>query len=121
MPHEHHESIDRLAEYAPSVTAADPLSSIVDLCLADDDHDWLVLVDDQLRPRRLVERAALLLGEPFERRLLSVGPSTSVRSLARRAALRPGRDRMRPIALCDAQGRYVGLLRVERILAALAA
>jgi hypothetical protein len=114
-------TVHELAEDAPGVQVAGPLSELVRQCLTDGDRDWLMLVDDEARPVRLVERAALLRGEPFEHRAFTVGPWMSLRAIARAAARRPARDRLRPLALCDAQGRYAGLLRIERLLDALAA
>lgn len=114
-------TVHELAEGAPSVTTTEPLSELVRHCLAEDGRDWVMLVDDESRPVRLVERAALLRGEPFEHRAFTVAASMSVRELARAAVRRPARDRLRPLALCDAQGRYEGLLRVERLLEALVA
>jgi hypothetical protein len=114
-------SIEELAEAVPSVTRAHPLGVILEHCLSDDDRDWLIVVDDEVRPVGLVERAALLRGEPFEHRVFTVTPSMSFRAVARVAALRPPRDRLRPLACCDAHGRYEGLVRVERLLEALVA
>jgi hypothetical protein len=114
-------TVHELAEGAPSVMTIEPLSEVVRLCLADDGCEWVMLVDEESRPVRLLERAALLRGEPFERRAFTVDRSMSVREMARTASRRPARDRLRPLALCDPQGRYEGLLRVERLLDALAA
>jgi hypothetical protein len=110
-----------LAERAPSVPASEPVAVLVDLSLADAENDWLVLVDGEGRPLSLVERAALLRGEPYERRIDVADPAATLASLARRAVQRPRADRSRPLAVCDDAGRYVGLLRMERLLEALAA
>ena len=58
--------LEAVAERAPELPMTAPLSRIAEVCLADDGHDWLVLVDRDGRPRRLVDRAAMLRGEPFE-------------------------------------------------------
>ena len=93
--------------------------AIVDRCL-DDDQDWLVLVDAAGRPVRLVERAALLRSEPFEHGPASVPVAHSIEAAARRALARAPVERLRPLVGCDADGRYAGLLRMERLLAVLA-
>jgi hypothetical protein len=113
--------LQALAERAPCMRVGVPLGAIVDLSLDDAEHDWLVIVDLSGRPVCLVERAALLRGEPFERRVDVVGAAMPVRLAAQAALARPGVDRSRPLALCDADDRYLGLLRIERLLEALAA
>ena len=110
-----------LAERAPSLPASEPVSALVDLSLTVEEHDWLVLVDGSAHPVSLVERAALLRGEPFERRVDVAGPALSLRALARQALGRPRADRSRPLTVCDEAGRYVGLLRIERLLEAFVA
>ncbi len=49
-----------------------------------------------------------------------VAPSGRIPELAQRAMLRPPELRFHPIVCCDVQGRYLGLVRVERLVAALA-
>ncbi len=114
-------ALQELAERAPCVDAWESLSAIVDLSLDDAEHDWLVIVDARGRPVGLVERAALLRGEPFERRVEVVGTGTPLRAAAQTALARPKVDRSRPLVLCDADDRYLGVLRIERLLEALAA
>lgn len=110
-----------LAEDAPVLAFSSEIAEIVDSCLADDDNDWLVLVDGEERPVRLVERAALLRGEPFEHRVSVLPADAPPAAAARQATTRSRVDRLRPLACCDAAGRFLGLVRVERLLAALAA
>ena len=113
--------VQELAEQAPSLPASEPVSAIMDLSLAAEEYDWVVLVDGGAHPVGLVERAALLRGEPFERRVHVAGPALSLRALAKQALGRPRADRCRPLAVCDEGGRYIGLLRMERLLEAFAA
>ena len=100
-------TVGDLAEVLPSLPAHASLAQLVDLCLASDGNDWVVIVDDQQHPVRLVERAALLRSEPFERRPLLVEDSTPVDVAIRRFSVCEG-----PLVCCDAGGRYVGLIRV---------
>jgi hypothetical protein len=94
----------------PSLPATSSLAALVDLALEHADHDWIVLVDERSHPVRLVERAAMLRGEPFEHRPVRVHPSVPLRRVARVALDRPDRDRSHPLVLCDSAGRYRGLL-----------
>jgi hypothetical protein len=112
--------IDDVVDNVASLPVETELTAIVERCL-DDDQDWLVLVDTAGHPVRLVERAAMLRCEPFEHTVTTVAIGQPLDSVARRAVARAPVDRLRPLVGCDAEGRYVGLLRVERLLAALVA
>ena len=108
-----------LVEPLPALPARAPLDIIADTFLADPRNDFLVLEGLDGRPAALVERAALLRGEPYERPVTCVSPSTPLPALARKLAERPELDRFQPAVCCDGQGRYVGIVRVDRLLAAL--
>ena len=99
-----------LEETLPCLPAASSIAAIIDLCLDDEGHEWVVLVDDRSRPVRLVERAALVRGEPFEQRAIPVLPAMPLEGVAQAAVDRPVGSRSRPLVLCDAAGRYRGLL-----------
>jgi hypothetical protein len=105
----------RVARANPSLPATEPVSAIVSCCLSSEEHDWVVLVDERTHPVRLVERAALLEGEPFEHRAVAIHPAMSLEDVARTALARPASDRSRPLAVCDAAGRYRGLLMIDAI------
>ena len=98
-------TVGELAEVLPSLPAHATLAQLVDLCLAGDGNDWVVIVDDEQHPVRLIERAALLQGEPFEHRPLIIEDSTPVDVALRRFPVSDG-----PLVCCDAGGRYVGLV-----------
>lgn len=51
---------------------------------------------------------------------LSVFPNAGIAQVARRAMTRPRADRFAPVVYCDEQGRYIGLVRIERLIGALA-
>jgi EAL domain-containing protein (putative c-di-GMP-specific phosphodiesterase class I) len=115
-----HTDLHGLIEVVPALPVEASLDVLADTFLADPRHDFLVLLDDEFRPRHLVERAALLHAEPFEREVTTVSPATPVGVAAKRAVARPATDRFLPLVCCDAQGRYVGLVRVDGLLDALA-
>lgn len=105
----------------PSLPATSSLSAVLEMCLDHVEHDWIVLVDGRSHPVRLVERAALIRGEPFEHQAVRVDPAASLWNVAHAALDRPEDDRSRPLVLCDGAGRYRGLLMIERTPKALAA
>ena len=108
-----------MLERVASLPIGTDLAAIVARCL-DDDQEWLVLVDAAGLPVRLVERAAMLRCEPFEHAVATVPAAQTLAGAARRALSRAPASRLRPLVACDADGRYIGLLRIERLLAELA-
>lgn len=78
------------------------------------------LVDERRRPVGMVDRGAFERGEPPTADVLTVAASSRLADVARRAMLRPPATRFHPLVCCDGRGRYVGLVRVERLVAALA-
>jgi hypothetical protein len=80
----------------------------------------IVLVDERNRPLALAERAALLRGEPYERPVMRITPNSPLKAVARRAAARPLLERFHPLVACDRRGVYLGIVRVEQLLDALA-
>jgi hypothetical protein len=103
-----------LEETRPSLPATSSLAAVVDLCLDHVEHDWIVLVDQRSHPVRLIERAALLRGRPFEHRAVRVHPGLPLAAVAQAALDRPEGHRSRPLVVCNFAGKYRGLLYVER-------
>ncbi len=82
--------------------------------------DVVVLVDWDGRATGLVRREDHARGQPPTRSLLTVDGDLPVPSVARRAMVRPPAQRFDPAICTDPAGRYVGLLRLERLVDALA-
>ncbi|MDW5594971.1 EAL domain-containing protein [Conexibacter stalactiti] len=80
----------------------------------------LPLVDARRRPVGMLERGVALRGEDPVEDVLVVSRAARIPELARRAMLRPPQTRFHPVVCCDVQGRYIGIVRVERLVAALA-
>ena len=83
--------------------------------------DHIALVDGQGRPSGLVRRADHRVGAPPVRSLMLVTPDMPVGLVSRRAMARPGEHRFDPLVCTDEAGRYAGLVRIERVVDALAA
>lgn len=109
-----------LVEARPPVAWGAPIEDLADAFLDDPRHDVVVLVDERSRPLALAERAALLRGEPYERPVMRITPSSPLKAVARRAAARPVLERYHPLVACDRRGVYLGVVRVEQLLDALA-
>jgi hypothetical protein len=80
----------------------------------DEALDHLPVTDARGRPVRLLERDTGLA-----RPILRVDGSGTPKDLLRRAMTRPREQRLTPLICCDEGGRYRGLIRVERLVAAL--
>jgi hypothetical protein len=110
-----------LFDRLPCFPVTSPMSAIADSSLSSEEHDWVVLVDEQCRPVRLVERAAMLCGEPFEHEVATVDLSAPLETMTRLAAARPPEHRGHPLVCCDEDGRYLGVIRIAALHGALAA
>ena len=80
----------------------------------------LPVLDARRRPVGLLSRAAFERGEPPAGELLAVSAAARVPEVAQRAVLRSPAVRFDPVVCCDGRGRYVGIVRIERLVAALA-
>ncbi len=120
-PAEAAQTVAPLIEGRPALEWGGGLEDIADAFLDDPRNEVVVLVDERNRPLALAERAAMLRGEPFERPVMRVNPSSPLKAVARRAAARPMLERYHPLVACDRRGVYLGLVRVEALLDALAA
>jgi EAL domain-containing protein (putative c-di-GMP-specific phosphodiesterase class I) len=119
-PVEPAETVAGLIEARPALPWGSSLEEIADAFLEDPARDVLVLVDERSRPLALAERAALLRGEPYERPLMRISPTSPQKAVARRAAARPWLERFHPLVACDRRGVYLGLVRIEQLLDAIA-
>jgi hypothetical protein len=105
--------VRELAERVPALPAHAPMSAIAAACLADDAPEWIVLVDERDRPVRLIDRRAMLLGQPFEHPVTGIAADCTLAAAARRIGARP-------LVVQDSHGCYAGVVRTERLLRALA-
>ncbi|HEX8208068.1 MAG TPA: EAL domain-containing protein [Solirubrobacteraceae bacterium] len=83
--------------------------------------DFVALVDHVGRPSGLVRRGDHARGESPERNLMLVTADMPVAAVGRRAMSRPAPRRFDPLVCWDEAGRYSGVVRIERIVDALAA
>jgi EAL domain-containing protein (putative c-di-GMP-specific phosphodiesterase class I) len=119
-PVEPAETVAGLIEASPALPWGSTLEEVADAFLADPANEIIVLVDERSRPLALAERAALLRGEPYERPLMRISPTSPQKAVARRAAARPMLERFHPLVACDRRGVYLGLVRIEQLLDAIA-
>jgi hypothetical protein len=77
------------------------------------DVEVVILVDPDGRPTGSVDRTTPPGGM---RRVWRAWAGTPLRDLARRIGTRPAEERFAATVCCDAAGRFLGLVRVERLL-----
>lgn len=82
--------------------------------------DFVALVDHSGRPSGLVRRTDHDRGDGPVRDLMLVRPDMPLAAVCRRAMSRPAARRFDPLVCWDDAGRYAGLVRIERVVDALA-
>ncbi|HEV3000151.1 MAG TPA: EAL domain-containing protein [Solirubrobacteraceae bacterium] len=82
--------------------------------------DYVALVDGQGRPSGLVRRTDHDRGDGPVRKLMLVTLDMPLAAVTRRAMTRPPDRRFDPLVCWDHDGRYAGLVRMERVVDALA-
>lgn len=107
-----------LMEHAPATREIDS-GPRADQVLGVETARMLFLLDEFGRPREVVLRSAS--GAPGLRHpAMCTSLETSPSELAVRAMARPSAERFTPVACCDERGRLLGVVRVERLVEALA-
>lgn len=76
--------------------------------------DIVVVVDEYQRPTSLLERGLSLTWEASD--VLTVNVDTPVADAVGRAMVRPRATRFAPLVCTDAAGRFLGILRIERLM-----
>lgn len=74
----------------------------------------VVVIDDLSRPVSVLQQGTFGRWEPVD--VLTVNVDTPVTDAVARAMARPQAARFSPIACTDAAGRFVGMLRIERLM-----
>jgi EAL domain-containing protein (putative c-di-GMP-specific phosphodiesterase class I) len=82
--------------------------------------EHIALVDQHGRPSGIVTRQGHRRREGAVRSLMLVTREMPLAAVSRRAMARPLERRFDPLVCCDEAGRYAGLVRIERIVDALA-
>jgi EAL domain-containing protein (putative c-di-GMP-specific phosphodiesterase class I) len=82
--------------------------------------EYIALVDGNGRPSGIVRREDHLRQDVPVRSLMLVTRDMPLAAVGRRAMARPSARRFDPLLCCDEAGRYAGLVRIERLVDALA-
>jgi hypothetical protein len=82
--------------------------------------EHLPLIDEHQKVVSLVDRHAFVLGGRAPSTPMRVSPTAATSDVLRRAMARPRAERLAPVVCCDEFGRYLGIVRVERLVDAVA-
>jgi EAL domain-containing protein (putative c-di-GMP-specific phosphodiesterase class I) len=113
-------SVAGLVERAPATALAAGGEGIAQTFAAHLDLGFATVLDAGKRPVAIVPRSGFFGGGARERAPMRVDLRESVTAVARRAMQRPFDERFDPVVCCDARGRYAGVVRMDRLVEALA-
>jgi EAL domain-containing protein (putative c-di-GMP-specific phosphodiesterase class I) len=112
-------TVEALVERTPSAPLILSRTELIARLTADAQLDAVPLLDARGRAVGIATRACLQTdGQP--QKPLTVGMASPLGEVARRAMTRPPNERFTPLVCIDDNGRYVGIVRVERLVEALA-
>jgi hypothetical protein len=114
------DGVGMLAEPAPIARDHDG-REIAQLFGSDVEVDYVPVLDGRNRPVAVLARDRFLSDGHVMASPLRVERGSAVAEVARRAMTRPAGERFEPLVCCDELGRYVGIVRVERLVEELAA
>ncbi len=109
-----------LLERPPSVEEEGWSNAALELFQADPELEWVPVVGSGNRPLAIAGRPLGMNVEPRLAGLQAVRPNDTLPEAVRRALGRPSSDRLVPLIRCDSSERYVGVVRVERLIGELA-
>lgn len=112
--------VGSLSEPCPALDVDATTAELADTFANHREVGVVALIDRHQRPLALLSREAFLAGDGPVPVSLSVEPISDLAEVARRAMTRPIAQRFDPLACCDERGRMLGVLRVERLVEALA-
>jgi EAL domain-containing protein (putative c-di-GMP-specific phosphodiesterase class I) len=114
-------NVAALVEPAPACALAAGGEGLAQTFAANISLEHVVVLDAGKRPVAIVPRTGFFGGGARERAPMRVDLRESLMGVARRAMERPAAERFDPVVGCDARGRYVGVVPVERLVEGLAA
>jgi EAL domain-containing protein (putative c-di-GMP-specific phosphodiesterase class I) len=114
-------NVAALVEPAPACALAAGGEGLAHTFAANLSLEHVVVLDAGKRPVAIVPRTGFFGGGARERAPMRVDLRESLMGVARRAMERPAAERFDPVVGCDARGRYVGVVPVERLVEGLAA
>lgn len=113
-------AVRALLERPPAVVEEGWRDAAIALFEADPQLEWVPVLASDSRPVALAGRPLGLGGEPVLAGIEHVEPDLGFAAAARLAMARVASERLVPFVRCDSHGRYVALVRIERVVTELA-
>ena len=110
-----------LLERPPAAALAGGGEAIAQVFALNPALEHVAVLDAGKRPVAIVPRRGFFGGVSRDRAPMRVELGESIASVSRRAMTRPFDERFDPVVCCDPRGRYVGVVKVERLIDGLAA
>ncbi len=114
-------TVAALVERVPAAALSSGGEGIAQTFAANLGLEHVTVLDGSKRPIAIVPRQGFFGGGARERMPMKVELAESLTGVARRAMTRPFAERFDPVVCCDPRGRYVGVVKVERLMDGLAA
>jgi EAL domain-containing protein (putative c-di-GMP-specific phosphodiesterase class I) len=113
--------VEGLVERAPAAALSAGGEGIAQTFAAHLELEHVIVLDAGKRPVAILPRQGFFGGVARERPPMRVGLGEEPAGVARRAMARASAERFDPLVCCDGRGRYIGVVKVERLIEALAA
>lgn len=113
--------VEGLVERAPAAALSAAGEGIAQTFAAHLGLEHVTVLDAGKRPVAIVPRQGFFGGVARERPPMRIDRGEELAGVARRAMARPFAERFDPLVCCDGRGRYLGVVKVERLMEALAA
>jgi EAL domain-containing protein (putative c-di-GMP-specific phosphodiesterase class I) len=112
--------IAALIERLPAAALSGAGEAIAQVFASNPGLEHVAVLDAGKRPVAVVPRQGFFGGGARDRAPMRVDLGESIAGVSRRAMTRPFEQRFDPVVCCDARGRYVGVVKVERLVDGLA-
>jgi EAL domain-containing protein (putative c-di-GMP-specific phosphodiesterase class I) len=109
-----------LVERLPAASLSGSGEAIAQVFASNPGLEYVTVLDASKRPVAIVPRQGFFGGGARDRAPMKVELGESIAGVSRRAMTRPFDERFDPVVCCDPRGRYVGVVKVERLVDGLA-
>jgi EAL domain-containing protein (putative c-di-GMP-specific phosphodiesterase class I) len=109
-----------LVERLPAASLSGGGDAVAQLFASNPGLEHVTVLDAGKRPVAVLPRQGFLAGVARDRAPMRVELGDSITGVSRRAMNRRFEERFDPVVCCDSRGRYVGVVKVERLVDGLA-
>jgi hypothetical protein len=110
-----------LVDRSPAASLSGGGEAIAQVFASNPELEHVAVLDAGKRPVAIVPREGFFGGAARDRAPMRAELGEGIASVSRRAVARPFDQRFDPVVCCDPRGRYVGVVKLERLIEGLAA